>query len=447
MDKVKLTQIVKEVQKDIGQFELLYSLIVNKVYYWCYMVIGNEADAVDASQEAMIRIYNKLHTLTNPETFSSWMYILVRNSCYRYLHNHKKKDMEFLENSDFSRKFEDTIIEKRSDAIPSKAYEEKEIRELIIGFINNLPRKQREVIMLHYLEELKIDEIAELLDYKKGSVKSRLHAGRKNLEKQIGEYQEENDVKLYGFAWLPLLGLFIKEHMDELSKKYNFQYDENLYVNNEEKSLKGRKLLNAKLIIVVSVLVIIAIILNMNLFSSKDTIQNERASISTKDNQDMYEKLKGHPYIETIIYSTFPTRTTVDITIELKQDIEKKDMKIMLNKNELSFEKKKNVITVTAEENGEYLIIINDMKTSFEIDRIDEYAPELIGVVNYGNYLQLIVNDELSQIEYEESYVEYLGESYEVTKDLKVYGEFEGYGEIIIFNKEGYYAKYDSKLD
>ncbi|MFV0393715.1 MAG: RNA polymerase sigma factor, partial [Coprobacillaceae bacterium] len=72
--KEKLTQIVRIVQDDMSQFELLYSHISTKVYYWCYTVVTNESIAKDLVQESMIKIYEKLHTLDNPDAFYSWMY-------------------------------------------------------------------------------------------------------------------------------------------------------------------------------------------------------------------------------------------------------------------------------------------------------------------------------------------------------------------------------------
>lgn len=141
MDKVKLTQIVKEVQKDIGQFELLYSQIVNRVYYWCYTVIGNEAEAKDVAQEAMIRIYNKLHTLENPETFSSWMYILVRNVCYAFLRSRRSSDKLFLDSEEYTEDFENNLIEERIEVLPKEAYDLKATKEIVVKIIHTLPKK------------------------------------------------------------------------------------------------------------------------------------------------------------------------------------------------------------------------------------------------------------------------------------------------------------------
>lgn len=87
--KEELIQIVRLVQKDMGKFALLYTKVINKVYYWCYCVVNDEVTAKNIAQECMVNIYQKLHTLDNAEMFCSWMYRLVSNSCYVYLQNQR----------------------------------------------------------------------------------------------------------------------------------------------------------------------------------------------------------------------------------------------------------------------------------------------------------------------------------------------------------------------
>ncbi|MFV0395893.1 MAG: RNA polymerase sigma factor [Coprobacillaceae bacterium] len=250
--KEELTQIVKEVQNDIGQFEKLYSQIVSKIYFWCYSIVRNETLAKDLSQESMIRIYHKLHTLKNPDGFSSWMYIVVRNVCNSYLKVHKNDDKSFLHSDDFTVTYEENIEENRSYNLPDVAYDVKEKKALIREFIDKLPRKQREVIILYYLEEFKTTEIAEALQYNIGSVRSSLHSGRKNLELQIKDYQDKNHVKLYNSSVLPLLGFILSDYRDELYSKQKFQYNKSLYnTNNALVTNNLFQLLSNKLIMIV----------------------------------------------------------------------------------------------------------------------------------------------------------------------------------------------------
>ncbi|MFV0393530.1 MAG: hypothetical protein ACK5LC_03900, partial [Coprobacillaceae bacterium] len=118
------------------------------------------------------------------------------------------------------------------------------------------------------------------------------------------------------------------------------------------------------------------------------------------------------------------------------------DIKILFNEKEISFIKNDKNITLQVKENGEYQIIINDRELIIPINQIDPYALELVEVQNYGNYLELITNDELSKMNYEQSYVEYKGNKYTITRNLKVIGIFSGDVTIVIFNNDNQYMTY-----
>ncbi|MFV0393283.1 MAG: RNA polymerase sigma factor [Coprobacillaceae bacterium] len=447
-EKEKLTQIVKMVQKDIGQFALLYSHIINKVYFWCYSIIGNEADAKDITQEAMIQIYKSIHSLRNPETFNSWMYRLVRNSCLNYIRLHKKKDFQFSQNNNYNESFEDTLKEERSYNLPKEAYDLAETKVLIKSFIDKLPRKQREVIILYYLEEFRTTEIAEALNYNIGSVRSRLHAGRKNLQIHIKEYQDKNNIKIYNASVLSLLGIVLSDYREEVCNNQDLQYDSNLY-NVLNNSLLGNilQVLSSKLTIAITSIVcislIVVVVVNILQSETLNTADETEINIPPMKDLEMINNLKVHPYIKSIIHLEFPMRDSVDVTIKLKKNVEKKDIKILFNDEELSFEKNNQDILLQVTDNGTYTVITKEYKLSFIIDNIDSYAPELVEAFNNNGYLLLVISDELSQINYEKSYIKYHNEKYEIPVDGIINGEFHGLVKVTIFHYNGHKIIYE----
>lgn len=448
MDKVKLTQIVKEVQKDIGQFELLYSQIVNRVYYWCYTVIGNEAEAKDVAQEAMIRIYNKLHTLENPETFSSWMYILVRNVCYAFLRSRRSSDKLFLASEEFTEDFENNLREERIEVLPKEAYDLKATKEVVVKIIHALPKKQKEVITLFYLEEFKIQEIADMLDCSVGTIKSRLFDGRKSLEKNLNAYQKENNVKLYSIALLPLLGLILQEHCDEICNRQDLSYNKDIYkLSKAGKFSNSVSLVSNHIFMIVGTVLTITLVTLLALLAFPKNEENKVLSAFDfntllTDDMAMYDKLQGHPYIENIIYSTFPTRTTIEVTVILKEDTVGEDVKVLFEEKEVNVNSEANETTFVVEKNGVYSIKINEKRTKVQIDNIDSLAPELVDAYQKNGFLYLNVTDEKSQINYEKSYIEYNGEQYKLSSDLSVEGEFKGTIKVILYDKNENYIKY-----
>lgn len=449
VEKEKFTQIVKEVQKDKEQFELLYTHIVNKVYFWCYNLIGNEADAKDLTQESMIQIYTTIHSLRNPEMFNSWMYRLVRNCCLNHIRIHKKKDLEFLHKDTYNENFESSIREERRYNLPKELYDLEETKKIIAKFINNLPRRQKEVIVLYYLEEYKIEEIADILDYNVGSVKSRLHSGRKNLELQIKKYQEENNIKLYSLSLIPLLGLILNEYQSELCRKQNLNYDKHIYHESQKVSRSHlKKILSSKVFILFAVVILGAsVVFGVRYWNQDQNVQGDELNNSTATNEFMHNKIKENPYVKDITYLDFPTRTVVDVTIKLKKDISKSNIKILFADEKITFEKNKEEIFVQVKENGIYTIVIDGKKTAFEIKQIQPFAPEVEGLWNYGDYLTLSINDELEQIDFEKSFVEYQNKEYKIKDDLKIYGIFKKEVKVVIFDKENHYKEYIINID
>ncbi|MDQ0361159.1 RNA polymerase sigma factor [Breznakia pachnodae] len=446
--KEELTQIVSKVQEDINKFELLYTHVINRVYFWCYTIVKNETVAQDLAQESMILIYQKLHMLKSAELFGPWMYTIVKNKCYQYLKAHKRKDKLFLDSNPEANDFENMISEKRKEHLPKEAYDLQESKELIKIFIENLPRRQREVITLFYLEEMKIAEIAEVLNYKIGSVKSRLHSGRKNLELQIKKYEEDNEDKLYGVVLLPLLGSIFKEYQKDICSNQSLTYDKNIYESLE--IAKGEGFINRyiKQLIVYSgfTVVVLATVFTVLLTNNSNSIGKLDIDTTLMNNIKILDKMYHNSYIESVSYLSYPNRTAVDVTIILKEEALKEDVKISFNEEEIDCEINNKDIRVQVKENGEYVILIGDSKVKFDIDVIDIFAPELVEVINEGDYLQLVINDELSQIDYEKSYAEYQGREYYIQNDLKVKGKFEGFMKIKIINKNGQYITYGLDL-
>lgn len=475
MNNSELTQIVEKVQKDKSQFELLYSYIVNKVYFWCLTMAKNEALAKDMTQEIMIRIYEKIDEVKQPEYFSSWLYRVVSNSSSNYFRKIKKYSSEVLYEDDQNNDAEANIKEERAENLPVKALESKEQKEIIREFIDKLPKRQKEVIILYYYEEFKIKEIAEILNYNAGSVRSRLHSGRKSLKTQIDEYQAKHNIKLYSASILSTLGLILKEYSAEVCSNQNLEFNQKTFdtVSNASGTsttssatgasttgagtitIGGLTIVTSKLVIIAVTIICIctaavitnALLNNTNQSEDSKSINNASLGFPNVMDEELFKQLKDHPYIEDITYLVFPMRDNVNIEIELKKDVDDKDTKILFDEKEMHYEREGNRIYIQATQNGIYTVTIKNRELSFRIDNIDEYAPELIEVFNENGYLVLNINDELSQLDYNKSFIKYQDKQYLLPKNLKIEGESEGNIKVILFCQEEKWIEYDLYIE
>lgn len=192
-------------KKDDAGFRFLYESTYRDKYYIALKYMQNEDDALDVLQDAYIRAFDKLDTLDKAEKFPAWLGMIVANTAKNALV--KKKPILFSEmgtETEDGDPFEFQIEDENIENQPELSYTKEETRELVQQMISSLSEEQRLCILMFYMEDMSIRDIAETLDCSENTVKSRLNYGRKNL-KIKGEELQKKGYKLYGVAPLPLL--------------------------------------------------------------------------------------------------------------------------------------------------------------------------------------------------------------------------------------------------
>ncbi|MBO5335934.1 MAG: RNA polymerase sigma factor [Lachnospiraceae bacterium] len=224
-------------KKNEAGFHFLYESTYQEKYYIALKYMQNEEDARDVLQDAYIRAFNKLDTLENAEKFSPWLGMIVANTAKNALA--KKKPILFSEmetETENGDSFEFQIEDERIENQPELSYTKEETRELVQQMISSLSDEQRFCILMFYMEDMSIRDIAEMLDCSENTVKSRLNYGRKSLKMKAEELQKKG-YKLYGIAPLPLLLYLLRtEGTDYL---YITEDTDLLSYENLEKRMKG----------------------------------------------------------------------------------------------------------------------------------------------------------------------------------------------------------------
>ncbi|CRK81237.1 RNA polymerase sigma factor [Neobacillus massiliamazoniensis] len=161
-------------KKEKDQKELLTELVLEnkeKFYRLAYSYVKNENDALDIIQESIHKALKGIHTLENPQALKSWFYRIVVTTSLDLL---RKKKKEMIVDDDTLEFF----IPKRNDT-----YENVDLTRLL----NDLPPKYRTVIILKFFEDLKIREIAEILNEKENTIKTRLYKGLKLMRLEMSD--------------------------------------------------------------------------------------------------------------------------------------------------------------------------------------------------------------------------------------------------------------------
>lgn len=164
--------LIKKAKK--GDKEALITLIMNQsdqYYKLAYTYVKNKEDALDAMQDMIVILYEKIAILRKEEAFYSWSKTILVNVCKRKLRLAKKTiSIETLKEQ------KDGSYEIGSNS------EDKIVLEKHLSYLNPI---HEEVIKLKYLLDLDYESIASLLDIPLGTVKSRMNVGMKNLKKSL----------------------------------------------------------------------------------------------------------------------------------------------------------------------------------------------------------------------------------------------------------------------
>lgn len=142
-------------------------------------MLGNRDEAEDLAQDVFVKVYFGLPGFNCDSLFSTWLYRITANSCL----NHKKKQ-----------KLRDQIVEGSNDgesvfpdssSNPHTILEKKELKVFLEKAIQALPREQRLLLILRDIEGLSYEEIADSLVLELGTVKSRLHRARLQIQESL----------------------------------------------------------------------------------------------------------------------------------------------------------------------------------------------------------------------------------------------------------------------
>lgn len=164
--------LIKKAKK--GNDEAFYELISlhrNQLYRIALSYFKNEHDAVEALQETTFRAYKGLKKLSKPQFFSTWLIRIMLNYC----HDELKKKKRFV--------YDERLLESIEGASEKSALEVEEA-------IHRLDEKYKRVIVLKYLQGMKIAEVAVILGHPEGTIKTWLHKGLLELRSHLGEDEE-----------------------------------------------------------------------------------------------------------------------------------------------------------------------------------------------------------------------------------------------------------------
>ena len=208
---MNISHLVEKIKKgDNKSFEKLYKLTEREVWFTCISFLKNETTAQDIMQETYITAFLKIQSLEKSSQIRSWLNRIAVNKCKNYLKGKGEiqLDDEIFENQ--------AIVDERI-SIPEEYISDKAKREIILSIMQEvLSDVQYQTVVMHYFNEMTVDEIAEVFECSRGTVLSRLNYSRAKMKTAIEDYENKSGDKLHGVV-VPFFTTIFKEEAKSLA--------------------------------------------------------------------------------------------------------------------------------------------------------------------------------------------------------------------------------------
>jgi RNA polymerase sigma-70 factor, ECF subfamily len=182
--------LVRAAQRgDMVAYEQLVAKHRDKIYARAYSMMRNEEDAIDLSQEAWVKGWQRLVQFQGESSFATWMTRIVINLCLDQLRKQKRHRTESIEVMDE----ESGGVERQMPVVtvnPTERLERAELRQRIDKALSQLSETHRTALVLCEFEGLEYKEIAKAMDCSIGTVMSRLFYARRKLASLLADLKK-----------------------------------------------------------------------------------------------------------------------------------------------------------------------------------------------------------------------------------------------------------------
>ena len=184
------TIILKLQEGSLDALGDLYDCYNRLVYRTALGVTGDADSAADLLQEVFLRLYRFAQRIDPERPLEPWLYRMTANLSYTWVK--RRKWMQPIDDVG------DWLAGDRKNQ-PTYRAEQNEAWRQVEAAIHNLPIAQRLVVVLYYINECSLQEVAEILEIPAGTVKSRLHYARQSLKEQMA--YNENKISGLNFEF------------------------------------------------------------------------------------------------------------------------------------------------------------------------------------------------------------------------------------------------------
>ena len=162
--------------KDHG-FNLLVKKYQQKIYMHIRRIVIQHDDTNDVMQNTFLKIWSNIDKFRAESGLFTWIYRIATNEAFTFLKKSKNRNLFSTDSAD---------IPESSGSI-SNQYSGDEIQQRLVKAVSRLPKKQQLVFNMKYYDEMKYEDISQVLGTSVGALKASYHHAVKKVEKYVFE--------------------------------------------------------------------------------------------------------------------------------------------------------------------------------------------------------------------------------------------------------------------
>jgi RNA polymerase sigma-70 factor (ECF subfamily) len=167
---------------DTAAFDELVQLLEKPMFYYVRRLVGHEEDAWDILQDVWVRAYRGIGLLRETSRFRVWLYSIAHKTAMSHQRCvYRQRTV-----------FDDAPLPESAEDLTERP--DPEQAERVHAALDRIDLPFREVLTLHFLEDLRIEEIAQIIGVPSGTVKSRLHHAKQSLKMAL---EREEKIQSY----------------------------------------------------------------------------------------------------------------------------------------------------------------------------------------------------------------------------------------------------------
>jgi len=183
--------LVKRARRgDLAAYDELVKRYQERIYATIYHMTGNHEDANDLAQEAFIKAFQALKSFKGGSSFYTWLYRIAINKTINFLKQRKNRHHFSLNDLDFNTEHNPDLVALISHKTPQRDAGLAELQKKLNEALFKLSEPHRMVVVLHDVQGVSHEEIAEAMNCNIGTVRSRLFYARQQLQGHLAEYMQ-----------------------------------------------------------------------------------------------------------------------------------------------------------------------------------------------------------------------------------------------------------------